>query len=535
MSVRSIVDIDLNDAKFVKFAQLFDKVQKQVAAMPAAWKAIGKEQGAATQHLERGGKALATQSNAVRGQLEEDKKRLGNLTLQEKLWQSMGKSSTLFFANVTGASKWLLKWGSLVGAGLLGGSLFGIDRLASRTSDARSSSMGLGMTIGAQKSFNLNFGRFFGGDASGFLSGVADAGADISKQSVFAGLGVNANLPTDQLALATLKALRARTLATPVNQLGILQSSLGLGNLTSVEDLRRIRGASSQEFGQQAGAFGRDQVGLDIAKDTARRLTDLNTQLSRAGEKIERTFIIGLDKAKIPEALSKLSDGFNKFLTTLLQSDMVKDALRDVTLWLNNFSGKLSAPEFIKNIETFTSDIGDLARVVHNVLHPIDALSNNKGATDAYVESLGDIDKRYNFPAGTMDRIFQTESGGKMFGVPVGTHGEKGPMQLMAATAAQYGVDPENPYAAANARGTQLADLERHYKGDIIKALAASNWGARNLVDYLRNNKNPDWARGLPQQVQNYLAHTAITIKFIDTPGSSTPVVASQLAGLGPG
>lgn len=552
MTVKSIIDIDVNDAKFQRFQSLFEKYQAQLAKTPNVWKNVSKESAVVAQQFERSTAALLAQNEFAREQLEEDKKRLGNLTLQEKLWQSLSKHATSFQQNVAGASKWLLKWGGLLGAGLIGGSLFGLDRLASRTGDARSSAGGLGLSIGQQRSFNLNFGRFFGGDASGFLSGVAGAGSDVSKQSAFAALGVNPNQSTDQLAVATLKALRSKALATPINQLGVLQDSYNLGQFgVSTEDLRRLRGASASEFNAQVGRHGSDKAGLNIADDTAQRWQNLSNQLTRAGEQIDRTLVVGLGKlAGADGPISKLSDAASKFLQTLLKSDDFKSSIDTITTWLDKFSGRISKPEFMSSVEQFTSDIGELAGAVHGIVHPGDAFSDWwKGEKDfvsrkwytptgQYRGYLSDVDRRYGLPAGTMDSVFQTESGGRMTGVPNSSAGAIGPMQLMPGTAAQYGVNPNDPHQAGDAAGHYLADLESKYKGDILKALAAYNWGEGNLDKYLAQpgHQGASWASGLPGQVRSYVESTAhIKISFIDTPGGSTPVVASQLAGFAPG
>ena len=531
MSLKSVVDIDINDAKFQRFAAQFQKVQKQIEKLPGAWRAIGTAQGTAAQQLERGGKALQVQSDETRSQLEEDKKRLGNLMLQEKLWQSMGKSSTTFFANVTGASKWLLKWSTLAGAGLIGGGLFGLDRLASRASDARSSAMGLGLSIGAQKSFNLNFGRYFGGDANGFLSGVADAAGDASKASVFYGLGIRPDPGNiEKTAITTLNALRQLAKSTDPSLFGTTVQSRHLGDIgVNSEYFRALHYSKDAEYSQQSDKYGRDKIGLDYADETARRWQNLNDQLARAGGQINRTLVDGL--VKLTPSIEGLSNAASKFLQTLLQTDDVKNSITTLSMWLDNFSGKLSRPEFLNNVDQFMSEVGDLAGAIHNILHPIDFLRNNSQSTAGFKETtLAAVDKKYGLPAGTTAGVFDTESGGKMYGVPMSSAGAVGPFQFKPGTAAQYGVDPLSPSSAAEGAAHYLSDLDRHYRGDLIKALAAYNWGQGNLDKYLAKNKDPDWIRGLPSDVRGYIEKTSVNIRIENNTGGSAVVIASQLA-----
>ncbi len=80
-----------------------------------------------------------------------------------------------------------------------------------------------------------------------------------------------------------------------------------------------------------------------------------------------------------------------------------------------------------------------------------------------------------------------------------GTSGEIGIFQLMPATAAQLGVDPEDPIQNIHGGVKYLAQLYSQFN-DWSLALAAYNWGPGNLQRALSSG------RSIPAQVQNYVS-----------------------------
>jgi Transglycosylase SLT domain len=550
VGVKSILDIELNSADFSRYAELFYKYQKALGKMPDMWKAINKEAAGAGKGFQSMTAAIMAQNHLAQGVSETQKKQNANLTLSERLWTSMAAASKSVASNIVNATRSLLSWSTAVGAigGLLGiGSLFGIGSLASNASNQRRSSMGLGMSIGEQKAFQVNFQRLVDPDA--YLGFVNQIETDPTKAWSAYALGVKPTGNTETDAVALLQALRAKAQATPTNQLGLLTGQYGLSGV-STEDLRRLKSMSGGEFNQLISGNQRDVAALGISDPIAKGWQDFTTQLQRAGSEIFKTLVLGLTPLEKP--LEHLSGAATKFLETLLKSDLVKDAITNLSHWLENFSGKISTPEFLKSVETFTSDIGVLGQAIHAVAHPLDsatpwASSLGGKATDLfhpddkYYTSTGlqeargylsNVDKANKLIPGTMAWLWQQESSSS-FNPPNSKAGAIGPFQLMPNTAKAFGSDnPKDFFESGDASGRYLESLEKYYHGNVEKALAAYNWGPDNVDRDIRLHRN-DWLRFAPKETQNYISSAqkaGITVNINENTGGSTHTTVSALA-----
>jgi hypothetical protein len=89
----------------------------------------------------------------------------------------------------------------------------------------------------------------------------------------------------------------------------------------------------------------------------------------------------------------------------------------------------------------------------------------------------------------------------------VSAAGAIGVMQLLPATAAQYGADPYNTAENIDAGVRYLRDLLNQY-GDTAKALAAYNWGPGNLNRAIATYGDA-WLNHAPAETQAYVAAIA--------------------------
>lgn len=98
--------------------------------------------------------------------------------------------------------------------------------------------------------------------------------------------------------------------------------------------------------------------------------------------------------------------------------------------------------------------------------------------------------------------------------------GARGISQFMPATAARYGVNPDDPASSIEGQAHYMSDLTRRYNGNSGLALAGYNWGEGNVDKWLAEGANP---AAMPAETRNYVE--AITgQKIQDWTAGKTPM-----------
>src|SRR5579872_1151206 len=295
MSVKSILDIEVNDGRFREFSRLYEKYQTALKSAPAAWKLVEKNIDGSRASFDKLVDQMAS-ANIQAKLREKAQERADQLTRSSaERWQSMARNTREFAKNIGDATLSLLKWGSITGviSGLLGaGGLFGIDRLALGVAGNRRSALGRGADYGAQQAFSTNYGRLVDPDA--FLSSVAGAKFDVTKRVGLIGAGLNEKDiggDTADTAVALLRNLkRIADTTSPALYAQVLQARR-LDQFASSEDLNRLRNTSPAEIARMEQRYGNARGKLDVAPDVAERWQDFVTQMSNAGKSIETTFV----------------------------------------------------------------------------------------------------------------------------------------------------------------------------------------------------------------------------------------------------
>lgn len=558
MTVKSILDIDVNDSKFKAFKEQFDKYQAALAKSPNAWKAVNKETAAVGKSFEKMAQSLLDQGRS-RGAIEDSaRKQDRSLTRSDQLWTSIAKKTKTIAGDILSATRSLLSWtGILTGiGGLLGaGGLFGLDKLGANVSNQRRSSSGLGLSIGQQKAFQTNFSRVVDPDA--FLGWINQIETDPTKAWSAYALGAAPTGNTEKDAVRILKALRSKAQATPTSQLGLLPGQFGLSGVGE-EDLRRLKSMSGGEFNQLLAGNQKDIGSLGINDNVAKRWQDFTTQMERAGSTIFKVFVNGLVPLTGP--LEHLSQGLVHFVEILMRKDgIVEQGINKLAGWLESFAGNLGSDEWTTAFTKFTSSIGDLADLIHTVAHPLDTVGSWGGkkltglsqwaapdpgvvtsSVGEYKKYLGRLDSKYGFRDGLLEQVFKQESGERLYPTK-SSKGAIGAFQFMPDTAKDLGVNPFDPLQSANGAAKYLFGLEQKY-GNEKRALAAYNWGQGNVdkslagaFDYQGTRRPQGW---LPTETQGYAGISSlmqakspgVAIQIYNNTGGSANVVASQLA-----
>lgn len=563
----SVLDIEVNDAKFKAFLDKWNKFKKELDDLPKTPWSPGSPGGPGGPGVPGkvpppgGGGGHVTNNIFYIHAAQQKFNREVQAT--NRGWGLMVRSTASVAKNIQHATLSLLKWvgitstlGALLGGG---GGLWGISRLAGSAASARRSAGGLNASIGGASAFGVNFSRFV--DPSSFLGGVAEARTDLNKQWAFNSLGVRNTKNRDTADIAVEVLEKARKIFKRGNGTEQYARQRGLLEFFSMEELRNQSSLSDEEFNKQKDRYSRDKGTMALPGQTARAWQDFVTAMERAGTVIERVFQTGL--APLAEPLTKLSEAFAKAVADILKSPQLGEWIQSLGDGVKRFADYLMSDDFKKDLNSFADSIKSIAKTLSTVAHwlanprfpwsedpevvkrrgthydysigadvPNDEPDDPAKAPQTLRERMrlmqenpyhrtawrpgggafragggsgafGDLENRYGLPAGLLSRIRQIESGGN--DMAVSPAGAQGPFQFMPGTARQYGLN--NPFdlgQSAAAAARYFNSLMRRFHGDVDKAAAGYNWGEGN-VERVTREHGDDWRRYLPRETQTYL------------------------------
>lgn len=388
MAAKSIIEVDVNDEKFLSFMDKFNEYQAALEELPEAWRAsaqgIGdsaRETSKASSEAEGMTKAfldgvdalnmMVNNLDRINTSLDDANKRQSDLNKKtagsSSIFGKLKKDSKEFAGHIKDATVSLLSWGGIVGlfTGVLGaGGLFGINRLASTASAQRFTSMGLNTSIGALDSTAINYQRAVA-NPTATLGAIRDTQADLSQRWKFQAMGINnPDRSPDQLLPEMIRA--ARSIFTQTG--GTLQgaNAYGLTSFFSIDDLNRFKNMSDAEIDAMEKRAKRDAQLLQITDEQARQWQDFNVQLDYSSQSIKNTFIRGL--GPLTPGLTKLSDALSGAIDTVLQSPELGKWIDGLAGGIQRFGNYLASPEFKNDVEDFMSGLKKLGQTIGRII-----------------------------------------------------------------------------------------------------------------------------------------------------------------------
>ncbi|MGF2365680.1 hypothetical protein [Klebsiella sp. 14_CIP_Kleb] len=388
MVAKSIVDIDVNDDKFVAFMERFREYQSALEDLPEAWRvaAVGIGEGSKETEKAKGeAKELGAEFNAVaeailtinsgldrlNNNLDDSKKKQDEFNKSARSGKGFisdaSKDAKSLAAHIKDATVSLLSWGSIVGvfSGVLGvGGLFGLNRLAATTGAQRFTSLGLGTSIGALDSTAINYQKALG-NPTGTLGAIRDSQMDLSKRWTFQAMGIN-NPDQDPAKLLPQMIRNARDIF--VQNGSTLQGAQahGLTNFFTLDDLNRFKNMSDEEITAMEKRAQQDARMLQITDQQARQWQDFNVQLDYSSQSIRNTFVRGL--GPLTPQLSKLSDSLSGAIDAVLKSPELGKWIDGLAGGIEKFGNYLASPDFTNDVNQFMTNIREMGVTVDNVV-----------------------------------------------------------------------------------------------------------------------------------------------------------------------
>lgn len=577
MAVKSIIDIKINDEEFKRFNELFMKYQDALAKTPGEWNKVGDALQGSKITFEAIVALLLVQDDLARKRAADDRKSEESSRKSAGYWSSITRSSREFASNISSATRHIRKWievGAVFGSLLGVGGFFGLDRLAGTVSSGRRSALGLGVSYGTQQAFNLDYGRLV--DPGSFLSGISEALRDPTKASALYGAGLTERdiqgKSTGQVAAAALNSLTQLAKRTPTEFLGTAWQSFGLGQFLSLQDFQRLKSTPASEKATLDQWFLKDRgtSALGLGGGTQLKWANFDRQLSKSGQLIQNAFVDGITGLIGP--LGDLSKSFAEAIKTFLTNKDLKVWIKDFGEGIKWAAHEVGTKEFRDGITNAISDIKAFGNALAGFLGlfgvapakgtagppPIDyghgvggffssfkarAEANGivplgHGKSWAVIGDLGfkGTEKKYHLPAGLLWNTYGAESA---YGTRLlSKKGAMGPFQFMPGTASDYGLlNPNDTQLSAEAAGRYYDHLLSRFNHDIFKAVAAYNWGEKNVASDIAKHGSK-WRDYLPHETKDYLSKVlrgqglahGVTIKIQNETGANVVTSSNQVA-----
>ncbi|MCU3855398.1 lytic transglycosylase domain-containing protein [Enterobacter roggenkampii] len=388
MVAKSIVDIDVNDDKFVAFMEKFKEYQAALEDLPEAWRGLAHGATDATKETAKAktegdllAKAFSEGASAIlsiNSGLDRLADSLDRANKSQEDFNKKTRSSKGFLSEATkdakslaghirDATTSLLSWGGIVGlfTGVLGvGGLFGLNRLAATTGSQRFTSLGIGTSIGALDSTAINYQKALG-NPTGTLGAIRDSQMDLSKRWAFQAMGIN-NPDQDPAKLLPQMIRNARDIFVKNGSTLQGANAYGLTNFFSLDDLNRFKNMSDEEIDAMERRAQKDAKLLQITDQQARQWQDFNVQLDYSGQSIRNTFVRGL--GPLTPQLSKLSDALAGAIDTVLQSPELGKWIDGLAGGIERFGKYLASPEFTKDVDDFMDGLRRLGQSIGRVI-----------------------------------------------------------------------------------------------------------------------------------------------------------------------
>lgn len=527
MVAKSIVDIDVNDDKFVAFMEKFKEYQAALEDLPEAWRGLAHGATDATKETAKAktegdllAKAFSEGASAIlsiNSWLERLTDSLDRANKSQEDFNKKTRSSKGFLSEATkdakslaghirDATTSLLSWGGIVGlfTGVLGvGGLFGLNRLAAGASQQRFTSLGIGTSAGQLSAAEINYRRAIG-NPTGTLGAIRDSQMDLSKRWTFQAMGIN-NPDQDPAKLLPQMIRNARDIFVKNGSTLQGANAYGLTNFFSLDDLNRFKNMSDEEIDAMERRAKKDAERLNITDEQNRKWTDFINQVDLSERSINKAFVVGL--GPLAPQLGKLSDALAGAIDTVLQSPELGKWIDGLAGGIERFGKYLASPEFTKDVDDFMDGLRRLGQSIGRVIDlftgktsvsefmggeapladdPSKSPSENMNdryrryeaqqKSKPYDQYFEEAAKKYNVDPKLLKAIAAAESSWDQNAVS--SAGAKGLMQVMPSNF-RDGEKPFDPHDNIMAGARVFSWAMQQSGGDIDEALRYYNGGVR--------------------------------------------------------
>ncbi len=350
MPVRSVLEIDVDDAQFRAFHALFERYQSALGRMPGQWQQVNRAQGQQRNTFVDIAAAMLAQNEMLRRSERQVENINRSLVSTGRVMTGLARSTREFVGHLQSATNTLLKWTGVTGViGTLTGLLSaeGVSRLAGYGAATYRSSMGF---AGPTSAGQVGAAGAYGGILSphGALGQLTEMLTTAEGKRGLASLGIGPEMwgaGAGAILPIFLRRLQAKAQGTPEAVLGDVLGGQGLGGFT--EQARILRRMSPQQLAQLEEIRVKNERELNsLTEAMLFKWVRLNATLDLAGTKIHYGFIEGLSRLEKP--IERVTDAFSTAIASFLKSP-------EVGHWLDGLAASLEHLD----MEKFATGIRD--------------------------------------------------------------------------------------------------------------------------------------------------------------------------------
>lgn len=383
MAKKPIISIDIDDAKFKAFLELFDKYREHLDSMPESWKG-------ANDVMNAGIAAIAEQTHSIAKHLHEATSAQKQFTHATKHGESglkkMAGEARKLSDSILNIGKSLLKVGGL-GLGGIGAALFGIDRLANDAITTQYGARGLGITTGQKRAFSIAYRRIMPPSVLSAIAGERNTPEGLAMLSLQTGLPMQLLQKQNaaQIAPEVALELRRRSKDWPTSMQGTMISAYHYANSGfSTEDARRLRLTSRAAIEQAAKRQQKLSIEANTTDAQTRKLWAFQYALQKAGASI---------KVDLIDKLSALGPGLGSFINALsgdaqklLNAALSPSNLKAIQSGIQDFTHFLTSGEAKNAFLSFTHSIANLSNTLYGASQKIEGFFHHASAAKSAVE-----------------------------------------------------------------------------------------------------------------------------------------------------
>jgi hypothetical protein len=379
MSNKPVIEVDVNDAQFRGFYELFQKYSADIESMPDDWKKINgatKDAGAAASDFAKYSNTskeslmlAAIQADAIGKSIGEAIKAQKEFTAVARGGSSelekMAKHAKSLGSEVFGIGKFLMKL-SVLGLGLTGvGAILsglGLRDLARSAISNQGEARSIGVTPGQLSAFQTDFGRYV--DPS-ILNRAADAQSDMSKipyAMLATGKSLSAiqNESPDELSMQMMRRAHDWWNNTPVSMRNAqtLQGT-GLNQFMSFEEVRKLGAMTPQEFSEAQTNYRKDASAFNVSDKSTDAWYSFEREIESAGKLLKTDLTDRL--SQLAPDLQRFVDIFGKDAKKLIDEVLTPSNLQSLGNAIDHLTDYLGSPKFQQDLRDIAGLIGLVA------------------------------------------------------------------------------------------------------------------------------------------------------------------------------